>query len=80
MEGREEAGQGTSMVKRAPVVWRQEVQWQAVAFKGRSERGTEVVKVWALQRHWAVSSIVSGLVEVGWDILDKDAFRGDIAK
>jgi len=58
------------MVKRAPVVWRQEVQWQAVAFKGRSERGTGVVKVWALQRHWAVSSMVSGLVSVGWDILN----------
>lgn len=46
---------GVCMLQRAPVVWRQEVQWQARALRGREEAGMVVVKVWVLQRHWAVS-------------------------
>lgn len=66
-----EVGQGTSMEERAPVTWRQEVQWQATAWRGREERGRGAVKVWALQRHCAFSSMVSPGLEAIFKMLSR---------
>ena len=38
--------------------WRQESQWQTLASSGSAEGETEVVNVWALQRHSAVMAMV----------------------
>jgi len=61
----------------APVLWRHAVQWQYVALRGRGlpgelEDGTLVVKVFVLQRHCMVSSIVDVV-----DVVVRDAGRSD---
>lgn len=48
------------MLKRAPVARRQDVQWHAVASRGREESGRVVLNVCVLQKHCAVSWMLSG--------------------
>jgi hypothetical protein len=55
-------GHGASQLYMAPVTCLHELQWQYDASRGREDGGMEAVNVCALQRHWAMMSILGSVL------------------